>query len=108
MRPRTNWLRGCSPRSPGEQWTPSTEFYLLRASDPFPSLRECDPDVEWDLSRRGIDPEVYHGYDGWLRLLEQYRDAWQEFRMEAEKVIDAERAGQGSLISTLGYAKISS
>jgi ketosteroid isomerase-like protein len=63
---------------------------VVADSDPLPSLQEFfDPDVEWDLSQRGVDPEVYHGYDGWLRLAEQYRDAWQEFRMELEEVIDA-------------------
>jgi ketosteroid isomerase-like protein len=60
------------------------------SSDPLPFLREfCDPDVEWDFSRRGVDPEIYHGYEGWLRIAEQFRDAWQELRMEVEEIIDA-------------------
>src|SRR5271165_2794144 len=63
---------------------------LVGGSDPLPVLREvCDPDVEWDFSRRGIDPEVYQGYEGWLRFTEQFRDAWQEFRFDAEEIIDA-------------------
>jgi ketosteroid isomerase-like protein len=58
--------------------------------DPLPSLREFfDPDVELDLSRQGVDPEIYHGYEGWVRMAEQYRDVWQEFRMEAQEIIDA-------------------
>src|SRR5271155_5110418 len=66
------------------------EVGFLLSSDPFPTLREfCDPDVEWNFSRRGVDPEIYHGYDGWLRIAEQFRDAWREIRMEVEEIIDA-------------------
>src|SRR5271157_1438490 len=63
---------------------------LFGGSDPLPVLPEfCDPDVEWDFSRRGIDPEVYQGYEGWLRFAGQFRDAWQEFRFDVEEIIDA-------------------
>jgi ketosteroid isomerase-like protein len=63
---------------------------LASGRDPLPSLREfCDPVVEWDFSRREIDGEIYHGYEGWLRFAEQQRDAWLEFRYEAEEIIDA-------------------
>jgi ketosteroid isomerase-like protein len=41
------------------------------------------------FSRRGIDGEIYHGYEGWWRFAEQAADAWQEFRWEAEEIIDA-------------------
>jgi len=62
----------------------------LVGGDPLPSLREFfDPDVEWDLSRQGVDPEIYHGHEGWVRMAEQYRDAWREFRVEVEEIIDA-------------------
>lgn len=63
---------------------------MVGRRDPLPTLREfCDPDVEWDFSRRGVDPEIYHGYEGWLRIAEQFGDAWRELRMEIEEVIDA-------------------
>jgi ketosteroid isomerase-like protein len=63
---------------------------LVGTGDPLPWLREfCDADLELDLSRRAIDPDVYHGYEGFLRLGEQDRDAWQEARFEVEEVIDA-------------------
>jgi ketosteroid isomerase-like protein len=63
---------------------------MVGRSDPFPTLREfCDPDVEWDFSRRRVDPDVYHGYDGWVRIAEQFGDAWQELRIEIEEIIDA-------------------
>ncbi len=63
---------------------------MVGRGDPLPTLREfCDPAVEWDFSRRAIDPEIYHGYDGWLRIAEQFGDAWQELRMEIDEIIDA-------------------
>jgi ketosteroid isomerase-like protein len=63
---------------------------VVGGGDPLPPIREFfDPDVEMDLSRQGVDPEVYHGYEGWLRMADQYRAAWQEFRMELEEIIDA-------------------
>src|ERR1700693_6201713 len=63
---------------------------MVGRSDPLPTLREfCDPDVEWDFSRRGIDPEIYHGYEGWVRIAKQFGEAWQELRLEIEEIIDA-------------------
>jgi ketosteroid isomerase-like protein len=63
---------------------------LVGGSDRLPWLREfCDPRLELDLSRRGVDPEIYHGYDGLTRLGEQDSDAWQEARFEVEEIIDA-------------------
>ena len=63
---------------------------LVAGSAPLLSLREFfDPDVEWDLSRQGVDPGIYHGYEGWLQIAGQYGDAWQEFRLEVEEIIDA-------------------
>ena len=63
---------------------------MVGRSDPLPTLREfCDPDVEWDFSRRGVDPEIYHGYEGWVRIAEQFGEAWQELRLEIEEIIDA-------------------
>jgi ketosteroid isomerase-like protein len=63
---------------------------MVGGGDPLPALREfCDPDVEWDFSRRAIDPEIYHGYDGWLRIARQFGDAWQALRLEVEEAIDA-------------------
>jgi ketosteroid isomerase-like protein len=64
--------------------------FVLSGATPVPSLREfCDPDVEWDFSRRVIDGEIYHGYAGWMRFVERVRAACQEFRFGAEEIIDA-------------------
>jgi ketosteroid isomerase-like protein len=63
---------------------------VLSGATPLPSLREfCDPDVEWDFSRREIDGEIYHGYEGWVRFAEGVRESCPEFRFEAEEIIDA-------------------
>ncbi len=63
---------------------------MVGGGDPLPTLREfCDPDVEWDFSQREIDPEVYHGYEGWSRIAQQFGDAWQELLMDIEEIIDA-------------------
>ena len=63
---------------------------MVGGGDPLPTLREfCDPDVEWDFSRRGVDPEIYRGYEGWLRIAQQFGEAWHELRMEVEEIIDS-------------------
>jgi ketosteroid isomerase-like protein len=63
---------------------------LVGAGDPLPWLREfCDAGVELELSRRGIDPEIYHGYEGFLRLKAQDSDAWEWGRFDVDDVIDA-------------------
>ena len=63
---------------------------MVGNNDPLPTLREfCAPNIEWDFSRRAVDPEIYHGYDGWLRIAEQFGEAWQELRLEIEEIKDA-------------------
>jgi ketosteroid isomerase-like protein len=53
-------------------------------------LDMCHPNVEWDLSRRLIDPEIYRGRDGIQKFFEQQDEAWAEApKMEAERLIDA-------------------
>jgi uncharacterized protein len=53
-------------------------------------LEMCDPDIEWDLSQRLVDPETYHGHRGVEKFFEQQLEAWEEVpRMEAEDLIDA-------------------
>src|SRR5688500_13676838 len=50
----------------------------------------CDPDIEWDLSERLIDPEKYRGHEGVKRFFAQQLEAWEEAPlMEAEELIDA-------------------
>ena len=50
----------------------------------------CDPDVEWDFSRRGLDGAIYHGYEGWLSFAEKFCGVWQEFHREVQEIFDAD------------------
>lgn len=53
-------------------------------------LDMCDPDIEWDLSQRLIDPETYHGHEGIEKFFQQQLEAWEEAPgMEADDLIDA-------------------
>jgi ketosteroid isomerase-like protein len=47
------------------------------------------PDVEIDMSRRVFNPEVYRGVEGWARLQDELRKVWEEWRMTPERFIDA-------------------
>jgi ketosteroid isomerase-like protein len=50
----------------------------------------CDPEIEWDLSRRLVDPETYHGHEGIQKFYEQQLEVWEKVPwMEAEDLIDA-------------------
>lgn len=47
------------------------------------------PDAEIDMSRRVFNPATYHGIDGWVRLNDEIREVWDEFRVVPEQFIDA-------------------
>jgi ketosteroid isomerase-like protein len=46
------------------------------------------PDVEIDLSRNILNPDVYRGYDGFERLVGVVEDVWDDFRFEVRDLID--------------------
>ena len=46
------------------------------------------PDVEFDLSRNILNPDVYRGYDGAERLVGAIEDVWDDFRFEIQELID--------------------
>jgi ketosteroid isomerase-like protein len=48
-----------------------------------------DPDVEVDLSRNILNPDVYRGYAGFERLVRVVEDVWDDFHFEPEELIDA-------------------
>ena len=48
-----------------------------------------DPDVEFDLSRNILNPDVYRGYAGFERLVSVIEDVWDDFRFEVQELIDA-------------------
>jgi ketosteroid isomerase-like protein len=45
------------------------------------------PDVVVDASDRVMNPDVYHGHDGFRRLVEEVREVWEEWRIEPEEFI---------------------
>jgi ketosteroid isomerase-like protein len=49
----------------------------------------ADPDIRIDMTRRVINPASYDGYAGVGRLLEEVREAWDEWSTQAERLIDA-------------------
>jgi uncharacterized protein len=65
-------------------------FEAFNRGDMGAFLELCDPDIEWDLSRRLIDPEIYSGREGVGEFFEQQREVWEEApRMEIDELIDA-------------------
>src|SRR5688572_13540225 len=48
-----------------------------------------DPDVELDMSRNILNPDVYRGYAGVERLAGVVEDLWDDFRFEPQELIDA-------------------
>ena len=63
---------------------------FLSETDPLPFLHDYfQNDVVLDFSRRLLDGEVYHGYDGAQSFLEQLREPWDDLQINAEEVFDA-------------------
>jgi hypothetical protein len=53
-------------------------------------IREfLDPNVEFDLSRNVFNPAVYRGIAGLEQMVSVIDDAWDEFRADADKFVDA-------------------
>jgi uncharacterized protein len=50
--------------------------------------RLCTPDVEFDWSRRLIDPIVTHGYDGIRRFFEEVDGIFDRIVFEIEEVLE--------------------
>jgi ketosteroid isomerase-like protein len=54
------------------------------------AVRECfSPDLEIDASDRVLNPDVYQGVEGFMRMRREIGDAWEEFRVEAEEFFAA-------------------
>ncbi len=55
----------------------------------FPRMSEfLHPEVEFDLSRNIMNPDVYRGYEGFERLVGVIEDVWDDFRFEVHDLID--------------------
>src|SRR5215211_7531054 len=48
-----------------------------------------DPEVVIDFSQNVFNPDVYHGYEGLMRLVTAVHEMWDTFKVETEEVIDA-------------------
>jgi hypothetical protein len=46
------------------------------------------PDVEVDLSRNSLNPDIYRGYEGFERLAGVVEDVWEDFRIEVHDLVD--------------------
>ena len=92
MRQRAGLTTGIMPSGLSQQNVDTVRAILetLNRGDMRGFLDMCDPGIEWDLSQRLIDPEIYRGHGGVMKFFEQLRDAWEEAPlMEPEELIDA-------------------
>jgi uncharacterized protein len=46
------------------------------------------PEVEVDLSRNSLNPDIYRGYEGFERLAGVVEDVWEDFRFEVHDLVD--------------------
>jgi ketosteroid isomerase-like protein len=51
-------------------------------------LDRLDPGVEIDASSRVLNPEVYHGHEGFRRMVDEMAETWDEWQLEPEAFID--------------------
>ena len=51
---------------------------------------ECfSPDLEIDTSDRVLNPDLYEGVAGFMRMRQEIGEAWEEFRIELEEYFEA-------------------
>jgi ketosteroid isomerase-like protein len=62
------------------------DFWAGRDFSIIPEL--AHPDVVIDLSRNIFNPGVYHGFEGFRRMVEQVDETWEGFQAELEELID--------------------
>ncbi len=53
-------------------------------------LELCDPEIEYELPDGGINAGTFRGRAGLKSLLEGYIDAFDDFRAEPERVLEAD------------------
>jgi ketosteroid isomerase-like protein len=47
------------------------------------------PDAVIDLTRRVFNPGIYHGVEGWSRLMDEVHEVWADWRVTVERLVDA-------------------
>ena len=60
-----------------------------RESGVLPETDLVAPDAEIDMSRRVFNPDTYRGMEGWVRLNDELREVWEEWRVIPERFIEA-------------------
>jgi ketosteroid isomerase-like protein len=53
-------------------------------------------DVEFDLSRNVLNPDVYRGHAEFVKLVAAIEDVWDDFRMDVEEVTET---GDGQVVT---------
>lgn len=53
------------------------------------ALGVLHPEIEWDVSRRQLEPAVFHGHEGVREFVSQLGDVWADQRFEEIECIDA-------------------
>jgi ketosteroid isomerase-like protein len=61
----------------------------VRESGVRPETDLVAPDAEIDMSSRVFNPDTYRGMDGWVRLYDELREVWEEWRVIPERFIEA-------------------
>lgn len=61
----------------------------LRVRDASRIQELVHPDVTLDLSRRVLNPDIYHGYEGLERFQAEVEELWEEMRLEPREIVEA-------------------
>ena len=82
----------------------------LRDGDYTEIERFAHPEIELDLSRRVLNPDVYRGANELARFRAEVADIWEEMRLDPQEVVEngdkvlirfrAQLRGKGSGITT--------
>jgi ketosteroid isomerase-like protein len=51
-------------------------------------LELCDPEIEFDWSRRLLDPVVLHGHEGVRRFMQEIEEIFGDIQIDEEEVIE--------------------
>ena len=70
-------------------------------ADPEAAVAVCDPEVEF-LSVLAVSGRAYHGHDGIRQYFEDVASAWEEWRVEVDRVAAAED-GRVAIVMTMHF-----
>ena len=64
-------------------------FEAWNRQDPEAVRESFSPDLEIDASDRVLNPDVYQGVEGFMRMRREIGQVWDEFRVEVEDLFEA-------------------